>query len=65
MILDTELFGDRMTEERLQRTLAQTPMRRPGRPGDIAAAVHYLASADASFVTGEVLHVNGGWLFGR
>ena len=54
-----------MTEERLQRTIAQTPMRRPGRPSDIAAAVHYLASAEASFVTGEVLHVNGGWLFGR
>lgn len=65
MILDTEFFGDRMTEERLQRTIAQTPMRRAGRPGDIAAAVHYLASAEASFVTGEVLHVNGGWLFGR
>jgi 3-oxoacyl-[acyl-carrier protein] reductase len=65
MILDTEFFGDRMTEERMQRTIAQTSMRRVGRPGDIAAAVHYLASAETSFVTGEVLHVNGGWLFGR
>ncbi len=65
LVLDTEFFGDRMTEERLARTVAQTPMRRPGRPRDIAAAVYYLASEDASFVTGEVLHVNGGWLFGR
>ena len=65
MVLDTEFFGDRMTDERLRRTVAQTPMRRPGRPRDIAAAVHYLASDEASFVTGEVHHVNGGWIFGR
>ena len=65
MVLDTEFFGDRMTAEREARTVAQTPMRRPGRPRDIAAAVHYLASEGASFVTGEVLHVNGGWLYGR
>jgi 3-oxoacyl-[acyl-carrier protein] reductase len=65
MILETEFFGDRMTEERRQRTIAQTPMRRTGRPGDIAAAVRYLASEEASFVTGEVLHINGGWIFGR
>lgn len=65
LVLDTEFFGDRMTEEREARTVAQTPMRRPGRPRDIASAVHYLASGEASFVTGEVLHVNGGWLFGR
>jgi 3-oxoacyl-[acyl-carrier protein] reductase len=65
LVLETEFFGERMTEERMQRTVAQTPMRRPGRPTDIAAAVRYLASEEASFVTGEVLHVNGGWLFGR
>jgi len=65
MILETEFFGDRMTEERMGRAIAQTPMRRTGRPQDVAAAVRYLASAEASFVTGEVLHVNGGWLFGR
>jgi 3-oxoacyl-[acyl-carrier protein] reductase len=65
LVLDTEFFGDRMTEQRKQRTIAQTPMGRAGRPADIAAAVQYLASTEASFVTGEVLHVNGGWLFGR
>lgn len=65
LILDTEFFGDRMTEERRDRTVGQTPMGRPGRPADIAAAVRYLASPEASFVNGEVHHVNGGWLFGR
>jgi 3-oxoacyl-[acyl-carrier protein] reductase len=65
MVLDTEFFGDRMTEERKRRTIAQTPMGRTGTPNDIAAAVRYLASEEASFVTGEVLHVNGGWVFGR
>jgi 3-oxoacyl-[acyl-carrier protein] reductase len=65
MVLETEFFGDRMTEERKQRTIMQTPMRRTGLPDDVAAAVRYLASAEASFVTGEVLHVNGGWIFGR
>lgn len=65
LVLETGFFGDRMTEARLQRTISQTPMHRAGQPGDIAAAVRYLASEEASFVTGEVLHVNGGWLFGR
>jgi 3-oxoacyl-[acyl-carrier protein] reductase len=31
----------------------------------VVAAVRYLASPDASFVTGEILHVNGGRVFGR
>ena len=65
LVLGTEFFGDRMTEERRQRTVSQTPMARPGSPEDIAEAVRYLASPAASFVTGEVLHVNGGWIFGR
>ena len=65
IILGTEFFGDRMTEERRQRTVAQIPLARPGRPEDVAAAVHYLASPEASYVTGEIHHVNGGWLFGR
>ncbi|HZD57001.1 MAG TPA: SDR family NAD(P)-dependent oxidoreductase [Anaerolineales bacterium] len=64
-ISSTEFFGDRMTEERWQRTVAQIPVGRPGRPSEIAAAVRYLASEEASYVTGEVHHVNGGWIFGR
>lgn len=37
-----------------------TPMKKPGRPDDIAAAVAYLASEDAGYVTGHTLSVNGG-----
>jgi 2-hydroxycyclohexanecarboxyl-CoA dehydrogenase len=37
-----------------------TPMKRPGRPEDIAAAVAYLVSEDAGYVTGHTLSVNGG-----
>ena len=38
----------------------QAPVRRIGRPDDIAAACAYLASEEASFVTGQVLSPNGG-----
>jgi NAD(P)-dependent dehydrogenase (short-subunit alcohol dehydrogenase family) len=50
-------------EERRQRLAdmaAQTPLGRPGTPEDIAHAALYLASDDASFVTGQVLVVDGG-----
>lgn len=43
-------------KERLERT----PLRRVGSPDDIANAVVFLASSDASYITGEVLHVTGG-----
>ena len=40
--------------------LAITPLARAGRPHDIAAAVAFLASDDASWITGEILNVTGG-----
>jgi 3-oxoacyl-[acyl-carrier protein] reductase len=51
--------------ERVNGIIAQTPVGRAGRAEDIAAGVRYLASPEASFVTGEILSINGGWLFGR
>ena len=39
---------------------AVAPMKRPGRPEDIAAACAYLASEEANYVTGQTLSVNGG-----
>jgi len=41
------------------------PMGRLGRPEDVAGAVAFLASDEAAWVTGEVLHVDGGFLAGR
>jgi len=41
--------------------LAQVPMRRFGRPSEIADAVAFLASDEASYVTGELLHPDGGF----
>jgi 3-oxoacyl-[acyl-carrier protein] reductase len=45
-----------------QRTAlnAQIPLGRLGQPSDIAAAVAFLCSPDAAYITGETLHVNGG-----
>ncbi|GAA0900347.1 SDR family oxidoreductase [Pseudonocardia zijingensis] len=42
------------------RTLTGNPMGRPGHPGDIANAVHWIAGDEASWVTGSVLRVDGG-----
>ena len=39
-----------------------TPMGRLGRPEEIAAGVAYLASDDASFVTGSELYIDGGYM---
>jgi 3-oxoacyl-[acyl-carrier protein] reductase len=44
----------------LERELPATPIRRLGHPDDVAAAVAFLVSDDAAFVSGEVLHVTGG-----
>ncbi|MEM9440850.1 MAG: 3-oxoacyl-[acyl-carrier-protein] reductase [Pseudomonadota bacterium] len=52
----TDVLGD----DQKERLLGQIPIGRLGQSDDIAAAVAYLASNEASYVTGQTLHVNGG-----
>jgi 3-oxoacyl-[acyl-carrier protein] reductase len=49
-----------LPEEVKQKILASVPMGRMGQPEDVARAVKFLASEDASYITGQVLAVNGG-----
>ncbi|MEV1018174.1 SDR family oxidoreductase [Micromonospora sp. NPDC049801] len=64
-VAETEFFGDRMTPEGHAKRVAETLVKRPGLPDDIAEAVRYLASPAAGYVTGQVLGVNGGSVLGR
>src|ERR1700730_14778491 len=61
--IDTDMtkgLGEQMTAELLQ----QIPLGRLGAPEDVAAAVLFLASSQAGYITGTTLHVNGGMYMG-
>lgn len=49
-----------LPQELKDKMLASIPLKRIGRPQDVAAAVRFLASEDASYITGHVLDINGG-----
>jgi 3-oxoacyl-[acyl-carrier protein] reductase len=51
---------DALSEEQKSALLSRVPMGRLGNPRDVAAAVAYLASEEAAYVTGHTIHVNGG-----
>jgi len=55
----TPLVVSTMTEEKLKE-FNQTPMGRPGQPSEVATCCVFLASGDSSFISGSVLHPNGG-----
>jgi 3-oxoacyl-[acyl-carrier protein] reductase len=57
--IDTDLTRT-LSEEQRTSLAAQIPLGRLGQPADIAAAVCFLASPAASWITGETIHVNGG-----
>jgi len=56
----TTAMTDKLTEDQKKGLLTQVPMGRMGEADEIGAAVLYLASAEAGYVTGATLHVNGG-----
>src|SRR5262245_20048190 len=56
----TKLFLDGKPKEVIDHLKKLAPLERLGEPGDIAAAVSFLASADGSWINGQVLRANGG-----
>ena len=57
--IDTDMTRS-LAEEQRQALLKDIPLARLGQPQEIAAAVTFLASPGAAYITGETLHVNGG-----
>ena len=51
---------DVLTDEQRELLIKQIPLNRLGRPEDVAAAVSFLISPAAAYITGETIHVNGG-----
>lgn len=61
----TDIFGNmpEPNEEGMMKTSKNSPlMGRLGRPDEIAAAAVFLISDEASYVNGQILGVNGGWM---
>jgi 2-hydroxycyclohexanecarboxyl-CoA dehydrogenase len=58
--IDTPLMHATLDEDLIQTQIQRSPMKRMGRPEDIAAACAFLASEDAGYITGHTLSVNGG-----
>lgn len=56
----TPLIPATFDEEHVTEFGKSTPMGRPGQPSEVAPAYVFLASADASYISGQVIHINGG-----
>ena len=56
----TPLIPSTFPEDKVKSFGANTPMQRPGQPNEVASCFLFLACEDASYITGSVLHPNGG-----
>ena len=61
--IDTAMTAE-LTQDLKDKMVAAVPLGRPGTAKEIAAAVRFLASDEAAYITGHVLNVNGGMLMG-
>ena len=57
--IDTDMTRD-LSQEQRERLHSEIPLGRLGGPDDVAAAIMFLASPEAGYITGETIHVNGG-----
>lgn len=61
--IDTPMMSkESMSKEAMEAMLARIPMRRVGKPEDVSPMVVYLASDEASYVTGATFTIDGGWM---
>lgn len=56
----TPLIPSTFTSDQVASFGSNTPMKRPGQPSEVAPSYVFLASDDASYITGQMIHVNGG-----
>jgi 3-oxoacyl-[acyl-carrier protein] reductase len=62
-VILTDFHRRHSTEESIKNFVAATPLKRAGKPEEVAGAAIFLCSRSASFITGEILEINGGiWL---
>ncbi len=60
-LIDTDMNSE-LSEEDKQQIIEETPMNRIGTPSDVANAIYFLSSDNATFITGQTLTVDGGWI---
>nr|MBF6608133.1 SDR family oxidoreductase [Flavobacterium sp.] len=60
----TPLIPASFTGEQVAEFGKDTPMKRAGQPSEVGPAYVFLASADSSYITGQMIHINGGELVG-
>jgi len=56
----TPLIPSTFSPEKVKKFGQETPMKRPGQPEEVAPCYVFLASDDSSYMTGQILHPNGG-----
>lgn len=60
-LIDTDMNSE-LSKEDKQQIIEETPMNRIGTPSDVANAIYFLSSDNATFITGQTLIVDGGWI---